>query len=65
MTVMQGLLEKYGIDPAKIGRLEVREEDFGRSAPTRGKKGKRGERVRVAMDANPRMNARFWQRRDC
>lgn len=24
MTVMQSLLEKYGIDPAKIGRLEVR-----------------------------------------
>lgn len=23
MTVMQGLLDKYGIDPAKIGRLEV------------------------------------------
>ena len=23
MTVMQGLLEKYSIDPAKIGRLEV------------------------------------------
>ena len=23
MTAMQGLLEKYGIDPARIGRLEV------------------------------------------
>ena len=23
MTAMQGLLEKYSIDPAKIGRLEV------------------------------------------
>lgn len=23
MTVMQGLLDKYSIDPAKVGRLEV------------------------------------------
>ncbi|CAM9604663.1 unnamed protein product [Pylaiella littoralis] len=37
MTVMQSLLEKYGIDPAKIGRLEVGTEtllDKSKSAKT-------------------------------
>lgn len=29
MTAMQGLLDKYGIDPARIGRLEVRKKRAG------------------------------------
>lgn len=42
MTVMQGLLEKYSIDPAKIGRLEVREQSQAAAACYGGKRGASG-----------------------